>query len=164
MPALQLSPDSCSFNPHPPLLAGETLIEKRCGTFHGVSIHTRHYWRVKRPAPLAQACPASFNPHPPLLAGETHQSGPPAITTKVSIHTRHYWRVKLFVAAADAVIIACFNPHPPLLAGETRIRSRHPVSQPVSIHTRHYWRVKHPLRRVYFCPAMFQSTPAITGG
>ena len=36
-----------------------------------VSIHTRHYWRVK-PSTLSTVC------HPDL----------------VSIHTRHYWRVK----------------------------------------------------------------------
>ena len=60
-----------------------------------VSIHTRHYWRVKRcivsGAWLNYAC---FNPHPPLLAGETFQSVQGRGHVLVSIHTRHYWRVK----------------------------------------------------------------------
>ena len=37
-----------------------------------VSIHTRHYWRVKRQ---------------PLVRQD--------VLVRVSIHTRHYWRVKL---------------------------------------------------------------------
>ena len=41
-----------------------------------VSIHTRHYWRVK---PDRRSHPRRlewcFNPHPPLLAGETTGSG-----------------------------------------------------------------------------------------
>ena len=59
------------FNPHPPLLAGET---QRGHLLHGVelvSIHTRHYWRVKRGQAINTADPV-----------------------QVSIHTRHYWRVK----------------------------------------------------------------------
>ena len=62
---------SRGFNPHPPLLAGETL---RC---------RRRFWR--------SFC---FNPHPPLLAGETGKGDNYAGTLYVSIHTRHYWRVK----------------------------------------------------------------------
>ena len=61
-----------SFNPHPPLLAGETLPDRRYRRGQTVSIHTRHYWRVKR-----------------YLAAENA-----LIDTVVSIHTRHYWRVK----------------------------------------------------------------------
>ena len=59
------------FNPHPPLLAGETVQLARAVGIYYVSIHTRHYWRVKL---VVAACAARF--------------------IKVSIHTRHYWRVK----------------------------------------------------------------------
>ena len=63
------------FNPHPPLLAGETLLALELDQQIKVSIHTRHYWRVKRPANL----------------------------TGVSIHTRHYWRVKRTWASWSAI-------------------------------------------------------------
>ena len=59
------------FNPHPPLLAGETPSPAFDESLRYVSIHTRHYWRVKR------GCQD--------LAG---------MIRAVSIHTRHYWRVK----------------------------------------------------------------------
>ena len=36
-----------------------------------VSIHTRHYWRVKHTNAALSPTTWSFNPHPPLLAGET---------------------------------------------------------------------------------------------
>ncbi len=36
-----------------------------------VSIHTRHYWRVKRDQHVIDGDNGGFNPHPPLLAGET---------------------------------------------------------------------------------------------
>ena len=42
-------PGTSSFNPHPPLLAGETgAFDKLVQQHLGVSIHTRHYWRVKQ--------------------------------------------------------------------------------------------------------------------
>ena len=82
-----------------------------------VSIHTRHYWRVKLHAPFPAYASTSFNPHPPLLAGETRLAADQAEQI-VSIHTRHYWRVKLAVVKASKLY------------------------RSVSIHTRHYWRVK----------------------
>ena len=85
----------CGFNPHPPLLAGETLSRQAYRHSAIVSIHTRHYWRVKQHCWLwTGATAASFNPHPPLLAGETATAVWLDKNTMVSIHTRHYWRVK----------------------------------------------------------------------
>ena len=84
------------FNPHPPLLAGETHAPERFDLIDFVSIHTRHYWRVK------QGMQA--------LGDEW---------LRVSIHTRHYWRVKR-QKPRRRLRKQCFNPHPPLLAGETR--------------------------------------------
>ena len=106
-----------------------------------VSIHTRHYWRVKRARQSTLICGLlRFNPHPPLLAGETSAPAIPSPCNPVSIHTRHYWRVK---------------QHRENLAS-------YPIE--VSIHTRHYWRVK-LARTMQPCHQyLFQSTPAITGG
>ena len=107
------------FNPHPPLLAGETGLVGLAHIAKKVSIHTRHYWRVKR--------------HPALQAGEhgcvsihtrhywrvkPWPSVPPQRGEGVSIHTRHYWRVKQGRVALG-IGQHGFNPHPPLLAGET---------------------------------------------
>ena len=176
------------FNPHPPLLAGETQQILFDGALHRVSIHTRHYWRVKRGRPHALLAAADVSIH------TRHywrvKRGHPGCACRcgcVSIHTRHYWRVKRPAApVATAVkgfnphppLLAgetgrlcrwsrrrkCFNPHPPLLAGETVIGTPNHFSQSVSIHTRHYWRVKQMLSGRCGVYNWFQSTPAITGG
>ena len=84
------------FNPHPPLLAGETAGYCPLPGAFDVSIHTRHYWRVKLERQRwRHRIDNRFNPHPPLLAGETR------------------WR-------GSGAMWVCFNPHPPLLAGETK--------------------------------------------
>ena len=105
-----------------------------------VSIHTRHYWRAKLFGGKVRTGSSGFNPHPPLLAGETDQLAAVLAARLVSIHTRHYWRVKQSQVEKTKKP-ACFNPHPPLLAGETQ-------------------------QCVILCnpQALFQSTPAITGG
>ena len=130
-----------SFNPHPPLLAGDS-----CGLCSGsdgsaVSIHTRHYWRVIPGAGLLEAADRGcFNPHPPLLAGDSSAGAANAPIWHVSIHTRHYWRViRLWLC-----------------------RAAHQAT--ASIHTRHYWRVIRSLSFSYNPRCRFQSTPAITGG
>ena len=129
-----------------------------------VSIHTRHYWRVK---PLHAGCDGNswlgFNPHPPLLAGETEVGFCNVVCPKVSIHTRHYWRVKRG-RLRGCEVDGGFNPHPPLLAGETVGQRRRSETCTVSIHTRHYWRVKLGPQLPGGATAQFQSTPAITGG
>ena len=86
---------STGFNPHPPLLAGETPARLNADGDEVVSIHTRHYWRVKPGHVAPPAHRKRFNPHPPLLAGETVQRITRRVCCVVSIHTRHYWRVKL---------------------------------------------------------------------
>ena len=176
------------FNPHPPLLAGETNgYASACNA--RVSIHTRHYWRVKRTAALScWASPHRFNPHPPLLAGETisrhcpqgtahsFNPHPPLLAGEtsaaiqryractVSIHTRHYWRVKPGGRAGPDSAAGSFNPHPPLLAGETRFAPR--LGCPPACFNPHP-----PLLAGETKPTTpahgqhgFQSTPAITGG
>ena len=93
-------------------------------------------WKVAR----ASSNPFCFNPHPPSLAGEA----PPRAATQMTL--------------------GCFNPHPPSLAGEAGHVWPARRTADVSIHTRHHWRVK-PLIRIWMgLRAMFQSTPAITGG
>ena len=67
-----------SFNPRPPLLAGETPNGVRTLALVVVSIHARHYWRAR------------------------HGKGPHGGTPEaVSIHARHYWRARLRFAGID---------------------------------------------------------------
>ena len=186
---MRSSANNCScFNPHPPLLAGETSVALvHCNVGACVSIHTRHYWRVKRGVGVPGRWKSCFNPHPPLLAGETVVDGARRIARKVSIHTRHYWRVKRRKVGVDVALtnvsihtrhywrvkrvmtqawtrFTRFNPHPPLLAGETqRWRLRHRICRRFNPHP--------PLLAGETCakpgatrPPAFQSTPAITGG
>ena len=113
------APVFVSFNPRPPLLAGEPRISQApVSLWHG------------------------FNPRPPLLAGEPALSRDASvIAAEVSIHARHCWRAnprdgvkngipRLF-QSTPAIAggrtrqhqyagqeLLCFNPRPPLLAGE----------------------------------------------
>ena len=62
----------CSFNPRPPLLAGESDRRATTQELCAVSIRARHCWRANRPlAWRLRLRPGSFNPRPPLLAGES---------------------------------------------------------------------------------------------
>ena len=129
------------FNPHPPLLAGETLLFEQVDTPAVVSIHTRHYWRVKR-----------------------LQRGVRPERQLVSIHTRHYWRVKRREEDPEMEIrlVSIHTRHYWRVKPGTIERGEAPLL--VSIHTRHYWRVKRPEKRLLARQNKFQSTPAITGG
>ena len=140
----------CCFNPHPPLLAGETAISSACDFRRTVSIHTRHYWRVKRQVPKRGVRPGVVSIHTRHYWRVKHALHPRKSRARsVSIHTRHYWRVKRALPSARQCF-QCFNPHPPLLAGETYVFLHCRKHCRVSIHTRHYWRVKRrvPDRRV----------------
>ena len=63
------------------------------GRLQNVSIHTRHYWRVK---------PARKRKR--------------AIFIDVSIHTRHYWRVKPDAVAVGLVVVM-FQSTPAITGG-----------------------------------------------
>ena len=81
------------FNPHPPLLAVETPVRRLPPQPRMVSIHTRHYWRVKP-------------------AGMSWSRWP----IGVSIHTRHYWRVKLALGPHFA-LVGVFQSTPAITGG-----------------------------------------------
>ena len=187
-PAWQIDGACRSFNPHPPLLAGETGARSAaCPRSRCFNPHPPLLAGETRAAHPHAALPAGFNPHPPLLAGETPAQCWRAVGAIVSIHTRHYWRVKRLggclhglnlvsihtrhywrvklCGSLSYTAVSGFNPHPPLLAGETV-----PVHRPRG--PRSSFNPHPPLLAGETCgvasccgSAMrFQSTPAITGG
>ena len=160
------NPDQHSdcFNPHPPLLAGETRLQALDRAQAVVSIHTRHYWRVKRFLPVQVVRTQSFNPHPPLLAGETTPRLWPGCSRVGFNPHPPLLAGETPCRGPPRRPRRCFNPHPPLLAGETFTGVACTVPVQVSIHTRHYWRVKPRGASAPKSRTRFQSTPAITGG
>ena len=57
------------FNPHPPLLAGETQAQAYEEVIGEVSIHTRHYWRVKPPEGTKETRGMKFQSTPAITGG-----------------------------------------------------------------------------------------------
>ena len=106
-----------SFNPRPPLLAGESEHGFFVDWQQQVSIHARHCWRANPCiAGALRAGGGSFNPRPPLLAGESQ------------------------ARQVGAARFKSFNPRPPLLAGESLYAFSQRSVRDVSIHARHCWR------------------------
>ena len=108
--------------------------------------------------------PPCFNPRPPLLAGDAQVFVRGGVDGVVSIHARHYWRAMLPAPGRWPGRCERFNPRPPLLAGDAGVAVDHAVFPDVSIHARHYWRAMLSKDNGSGAIALFQSTPAITGG
>ena len=162
---IKLARQLISFNPRPPLLAGES---RRLHAAHPANVRFQSTPAIaggripgRKPAGDGfcrfQSTPAiaggriafdllgllslcSFNPRPPLLAGESRSYRPEGRYRAVSIHARHCWRA---------------NPTGPLC---------YAAPPGVSIHARHCWRANRfeGVKRRGF--EAFQSTPAIAGG
>ena len=137
-----------SFNPRPPLLAGEPWSYTGRRAIWKVSIRARHCWRANPAASVRLPVASCFNPRPPLLAGEPptrcfqtlsqkcFNPRPPLLageptqvnTTRgclhVSIRARHCWRANLALRLVASSRYCRFNPRPPLLAGEPVIERR----------------------------------------
>ena len=129
-----------SFNPRPPLLAGDAR------------------WSRNR-----QLHPSCFNPRPPLLAGDALARAAGLGGALVSIRARHCWRAmrvrarkrlpRAWFQSAPAIAggrcrrwglsksgVKGFNPRPPLLAGDASTRAAVRHRRSVSIRARHCWR------------------------
>jgi len=110
-----------SFNPRPPLLAGDS--EQKQGQAHGwpVSIHAHHYWRAILADLAGRACGVHVSIHahhywraiPQVQVLSLH-------IRKVSIHAHHYWRAIRCRARHRLPACSRFNPRPPLLAGDSK--------------------------------------------
>ena len=162
-------PSACceqgSFNPRPPLLAGESpppVSMLRTRQFQSAPAIAGGRIPITK---TAQVRMCGFNPRPPLLAGESGagpKRPPPAVwfqsapaiaggripqvlighdwALDVSIRARHCWRANRSLHAVPTLLRG-FNPRPPLLAGESRMGV---LANDVN--------------------EMFQSAPAIAGG
>ena len=86
-----------SFNPRPPLLAGESRISRESEMASACFNPRPPLLAGESPVPSAPA-PATFcfNPRPPLLAGESFILNVDRPPGAVSIHARHCWRANLF--------------------------------------------------------------------
>ena len=178
---------TCSFNPRPPLLAGDATPADIEAEITGVSIRARHCWRAMPDSRFESSPISRFNPRPPLLAGDAPSQGAVELVEPVSIRARHCWRA--MPASSRQIVSSCkfqsapaiaggrcrqaicplrrplrFNPRPPLLAGDARRLGRPPHQQLVSIRARHCWRAMHRQTKTSHLPQGFQSAPAIAGG
>ena len=177
-----------SFNPRPPLLAGDPVAAQLIDSARVVSIHARHCWRAIRLSHWALLWISTFQSTPAIAGGRSlaatimsdvgikFQSTPAIAGGRSRGHCHR--------SAGDI----CFNPRPPLLAGDppflseqtmitlVSIHARHcwrailvsideiERKAQVSIHARHCWRAIHPKPPNHGGNGVFQSTPAIAGG
>ena len=130
-----------SFNPRPPLLAGET--------FRGET--------VRLAFGLFQSTPA-------ITGGRDAKYAMRAIVELWFQSTPAITGGRDIAGMLIAGVAHCFNPRPPLLAGETGAGAGERLTLIVSIHARHYWRARPSVSAAAPTPLKFQSTPAITGG
>ena len=162
--------EATSFNPRPPLLAGDAHPSDAVRRALRVSIRARHCWRAMLarvgPCPVGsrfQSAPAiaggrcllgeffdplrhRFNPRPPLLAGDAAGAIGLGTNHAVSIRARHCWRA-MRDGGHGVRSGFCFNPRPPLLAGDAGPAVAAGVLKRVSIRARHCWRAMRRLPR-----------------
>ena len=181
-------PRGGSFNPRPPLLAGDAPCPFLNTARWKVSIRARHCWRaMPRILRAARyALPVSIRARHCWRAMRRHAQ-PAAHRGPVSIRARHCWRAmhcsaasrsgsSVFqsapaIAGGRCVIAGAllesrtrFNPRPPLLAGDAPGQRRPRARREVSIRARHCWRAMHRWHACHHTLMAFQSAPAIAGG
>ena len=154
-----------SFNPRPPLLAGESGAPQGKGRPKVVFQSTPAIAGGRIAADHAQAAGGSgFNPRPPLLAGESRQIRHTVALPGVSIHARHCWRAnRLDTLMASKAYM--FQSTPAIAGGRIR-RASALMSSMALFHSTPAiagGRIR-DARPVLDGAKLFQSTPAIAGG
>ncbi|OLP07163.1 hypothetical protein BLL52_1450 [Rhodoferax antarcticus ANT.BR] len=109
-----------SFNPRPPLLAGELMPRPKIGFCNAVSIRARHCWRANY-----------------LLS--TRQPG----YTSVSIRARHCWRANSDFEPSTPIMRLFQSAPRHCWRGELGSSQRIIHGQDVSIRARHCWRANY---------------------
>ena len=138
---LSQSHSPASFNPRPPLLAGDATSIPSVDTASGVSIRARHCWRAMPAARAALSALAMFQSAPAIAGGRCVAAACRAIVATQFQSAPAIAGGRCATACSRSSVHHCFNPRPPLLAGDAYLRA---------------------LGRAF--PARFQSAPAIAGG
>ena len=82
-----------SFNPRPPLLAGDARVLRASPQVQHVSIRARHCWRAMHYQGAADQLPRWFQSAPAIAGGRCRiRTIKPEFFTSVSIRARHCWR------------------------------------------------------------------------
>ena len=152
-----------SFNPRPPLLAGESPSTRPTSSRVCFNPRPPLLAGESAPAPLALQATSCFNPRPPLLAGESAKDCMRA-STAVFQSAPAIAGGRICAGSSQAAGAIGFNPRPPLLAGESCSHSACCVAWQVSIRARHCWRANQSPRDRLCGSLRFQSAPAIAGG
>ena len=177
-----------SFNPRPPLLAGDAPGSRARPARTAVSIHARHCWRAMQWPMRSQSWRLWFQSTPAIAGGRCQLRPAHGHRHLVSIHARHCWRAMRFGVAFDQIrqVVSIHARHcwRAMQSRSTQTCPRHAVSiharhcwramrvvsddatirTNVSIHARHCWRAMHWSHAKVLPPWVFQSTPAIAGG
>ena len=128
------------FNPRPPLLAGESRVIRRTNVEIPVSIHARHCWRANpRRRGLSMDC-RPFQSTPAIAGGRIGHGRRIETTAPWFQSTPAIAGGRIYAIPALWQHLHCFNPRPPLLAGESMVAGTVPNVPVVSIHARHCWR------------------------
>ena len=153
-----------SFNPRPPLLAGDAWVAQKLNPAIEVSIRARHCWRAMHSAKRRYEPRRTFQSAPAIAGGRCLRLKTYVQESIVSIRARHCWRAMPLDLGAirqrQHVSIRArhcwrampnkqchssppstrFNPRPPLLAGDAAGVGPRAVGVRVSIRARHCWR------------------------
>ena len=132
-------PACWSFNPRPPLLAGETLNVLRGANEGG------------------------FQSTPAIAGGRDDMRDAIALDICVSIHARHCWRARQ-VWGGPMSNAEMFQSTPAIAGGRDAAGLMRERAGQVSIHARHCWRARPGNLQGPAGAVVFQSTPAIAGG
>ena len=69
----RFAPNDNRFNPRPPLLAGEWMMQRALARSDAVSIHARHCWRANAPSTKAMTPCKTFQSTPAIAGGRMHR-------------------------------------------------------------------------------------------
>ena len=153
-----------SFNPRPPLLAGDTCRRRFQRALSAVSIRARHCWRAilaggrkvggrswfqSAPAiaggryelPIYKTGGALLFQSAPAIAGGRYTAWMMGRSTRLRFQSAPAIAGGRYMASSRTPPSSfCFNPRPPLLAGDTLDARRLAANGSVSIRARHCWR------------------------
>ena len=158
-------PATGSFNPRPPLLAGESAPLSASPDTLAVSIRARHCWRANRRRRRKEEERREFQSAPAIAGGRIRlRAVVVALTTEFqSAPAIAGGRIELLQEADESRKL--FQSAPAIAGGRIRVDAGEGVADfLVSIRARHCWRANPCCRPPFLRCCLFQSAPAIAGG